>query len=139
MINGKILLDAKGSVLGRLASFAAKQALQGNEVTIINCKDVLVTGKRNTIFAEFKEARARGGKIQRGPFFPTVCERIVKRIVRGMLPYKNLRGADAIDRVKCYNGVPKEFEGVKPFESKMFAASEKSTAMTRLEEVAKQL
>ena len=135
----KIVLDAKNAVLGRLASFAAKKSLEGNEIVILNCNDVLITGKRNNIFAELKEQRRRGGAIQRGPFFPTTPERIVKRVIRGMLPYKQQRGTDALDRVMCYNKVPKEFESVKPFESKIFAASEKSTTMTKLTEVAEQL
>jgi large subunit ribosomal protein L13 len=40
---------------------------------------------------------------------------ILKRTVRGMLPYKMKRGRDAMSRLRIYIGVPREFKGM-PFE-----------------------
>jgi large subunit ribosomal protein L13 len=37
----------------------------------------------------------------------------MKRTIRGMLPYKRPRGADALKRVKCYVGVPVEFANLE--------------------------
>ena len=34
----------------------------------------------------------------------------MKRTIRGMLPYKKGRGADAFKKIKCYNSLPAEFE-----------------------------
>lgn len=41
-------------------------------------------------------------------YFPRRPDHIVKRTIRGMLPYKRERGADAFRRVKVYVGVPDE-------------------------------
>lgn len=104
-----IVIDASGSVLGRVASHAAKQALLGKRVVIVNCKKVLITGKRSTTIREYNLTRLRGGSSLKGPFFPKSPERIVKRTVRGMLNYQQQRGLDAFKRVMCYNEVPQEF------------------------------
>ena len=44
-----LYLDAEGSIFGRLCSFAAKQALEGKEVHIINSEKTIVTGNRNQV------------------------------------------------------------------------------------------
>ncbi len=36
-----MIIDANNATAGRLASFAAKKALQGNEIFIINCEKAL--------------------------------------------------------------------------------------------------
>ena len=48
-----IIIDGKGSILGRVASYAAKQALKGEEIAILNCEDILISGNRNFIVNEF--------------------------------------------------------------------------------------
>ena len=37
----------------------------------------------------------------------------MKRSIRGMIPYQTPHGRAAYKRLKCYIGVPKEFEGKK--------------------------
>jgi large subunit ribosomal protein L13 len=37
-------------------------------------------------------------------------DRILKRTVRGMLPYQQARGRTALKNLKVYIGVPKEYE-----------------------------
>ncbi len=43
------IIDGKDAVLGRLASYAAKEALKGEEVIIVNCKEVIITGNKKDI------------------------------------------------------------------------------------------
>jgi len=39
---------------------------------------------------------------------------MVKRSVRGMLPdHRSGRGKDAMERLKCHDGIPKEFEAAE--------------------------
>jgi large subunit ribosomal protein L13 len=38
-------------------------------------------------------------------------DRILKRAVRGMIPYKKSRGKEAFSKLKVYIGVPRELEG----------------------------
>ena len=106
----KIVIDATGSILGRIASYAAKQSLLGKEVVIVNCEQALLTGRKKNVIGEYQLARKRGGASLKGPFFPKSPERVMKRTIRGMLSYTQQRGLDAFKRVMCYNNVPKEYE-----------------------------
>lgn len=110
----KIVIDATDTVLGRLSSYAAKQALLGKEVFIVNCENVSIKGDRMMIINEYKKMVYRGGHSLNGPFhIKKNPERIVKRTIRGMLDYKYGRGDTALKRIMCYNGVPKELENEK--------------------------
>ena len=109
----KIVIDASGAVLGRLASYAAKQAIFGKEVIVVNCDNVIVSGTRNLIINEYKQIRMKGGTSLKGPHFPKNPERIVKRTIRNMIPYKKGKGLDAFKRVMCYNEVPSEYQNAE--------------------------
>jgi large subunit ribosomal protein L13 len=109
-----IVLDATGLVLGRLASVTAKRLLDGEEIKIVNAEKAIITGSKDYIFSDYGQARARGHK-ERGPYFPRRPEMILKRTVRGMLPYKLQRGRDAMSRLRVYVGVPRELKGL-PFD-----------------------
>ncbi len=109
-----IVIDGKNSILGRLSSFAAKKALKGEEIAIINCGEVRITGNRKNIEEKFKQSRSRVGTRQIGPKVHRSNEKIVKRSIRGMLPnYREGRGAIAFKRIRCYVGIPKELEKIK--------------------------
>lgn len=133
--NKRIVVDAAGTPLGRVASYAAKQALLGKEVFIVNCNKALLTGRKRMIIEEYKLARRRGGSSMKGPFFPKEPYRIMKRTVRGMLRYKRRRGFDAYKSVMCYNDVPSEFESSE----KVTIAKKIQTKTITLEEVSKEI
>ncbi|HTY43871.1 MAG TPA: 50S ribosomal protein L13 [Patescibacteria group bacterium] len=108
------IIDGKDAILGRLAAFTAKEALKGEEIAIINCEKIRITGNRKDIRESFEEKRRRVGSTQRGPKVSRDPQKIVKRVIRGMLPnYRVGRGAIALKRIKCYVGIPKEFEKEK--------------------------
>jgi large subunit ribosomal protein L13 len=107
-------INGKGIVLGRLASFVAKEILKGEEISVLNSNLVIITGNKKTTEREFKEKRSRFGHSQKGPKHPATSEKIVKRAIRGMLPNHRIgRGKEAFKRVKCYVGIPKEFVNEK--------------------------
>ncbi len=108
-MNKFIVLDGAGAVLGRVASYVAKQALLGKEVAVVNCEKLVISGNKKVILQNYKDVRAKGGSSQKGPYFPTQSARIMKRTIRGMLSHKEGRGAAAFKRIKCYEGLPKEF------------------------------
>ena len=60
----KIIIYATGAVFGRLCSFAAKNALEGNEVIIVNSEKTIITGNKKNIIDEYGEIRKK-----RRPFF----------------------------------------------------------------------
>lgn len=131
----KIVVDAEDGMLGRVASYVAKQALFGKEVAVVNCEKAVVTGNRRTVIGEFIISRRRGGSSRKGPRYPKSSERIMKRTIRGMLPYKQGRGDAAFKRIKCYNSIPNEFVDVK----KITMKREIIVKAIKLSEISKEL
>ncbi|HII67074.1 MAG TPA: 50S ribosomal protein L13 [Thermococcaceae archaeon] len=112
------IINAEGLILGRLATKVAKMLLEGEEIVIINAEKAIITGNREFIFEKYKqrtELRTRTNP-RKGPFYPKRSDEIVRRTIRGMLPWKTDRGRKAFKRLKVYAGVPKEFEE-KEFET----------------------
>lgn len=102
-----MIIDATDLILGRMASVAAKKALRGEEIKIVNCEKAIITGNKKYLLEKYKANRDRGVPLK-GPYFPRMPDRIVRRTIRGMLPYKKARGGDAYKRIMCYIGVPEE-------------------------------
>ena len=106
------IIDANGATLGRLSTDTAKRLLGGEEIAIVNSEKAIISGKKTSIKNHYKQKR-EVGTYRKGPFFPRMPDMIVKRTVRGMIPYQTSHGREAFRRLKCYIGVPKEFEGKK--------------------------
>lgn len=107
-----IVIDGKDLIVGRVATFAAKKALLGETIRIVNCEQMLVTGSKPFLTKESHRRRVQG-TWSKGPFYFRMPDRYVKRIIRGMLPYKTARGAEAYSRILCYVGLPDEFKNEK--------------------------
>jgi len=105
-------INAKNLILGRVASLAAKKALLGENVNIFNIDLAVVTDGKTTV-EKYKHKLERGVDPSHGPFFPKTPIGIIKRTIRGMLPYKQERGIEALARIKCYMGIPVKFKDVK--------------------------
>jgi large subunit ribosomal protein L13 len=104
-----MIIDAKELIVGRFATLAAKQALLGEKVDIVNCEEAYITGKKDFLYEEFKRRKDQG--TFKGPFFHRMPDRFVRRMIRGMLPHRQDRGKKAYERIMCYSGVPKGLEG----------------------------
>jgi large subunit ribosomal protein L13 len=120
------VIDASNLILGRLAAYVAKGALQGETFKIINCERTVITGPKKSVFANYKQKRELGGPMK-GPFFPKRAEAIVRRTVRGMIPYKQTKGKIAFKNVQCFIGVPEDLQNMK-IETLEFADITKSNA-----------
>ena len=128
------IINGKNAVLGRLASYAAKQALQGEEIIILNCEQIIITGNRKNIRKEFEEKKRRVGSGQKGPKISRNADKIVKRAIRGMLPnFRQGRGKIAYKKIKCYTGVPKEFQESK----KIIGGREKKAKSIHVRDISK--
>ena len=128
------IIDGKNAVLGRLASYTAKEALKGEEIIILNCDQIIITGNKKNIREEFEAERRRIGSGQKGPKVSRSAEKIVKRAIRGMLPdHRQGRGKVAYRRIKCYVGIPKEFQESK----KIIGGREKKSKFIYIKEIAK--
>ena len=118
-----IIIDAKGLILGRMASIIAKRLLQGESIIVLNAEKAAISGKRLQIVKEAKTF-LEVGHPRKGPYHPRRPDRIVRRTIRGMLPRKKPKGRQAYKRLKVYLGVPKEFEG-KEIQTIIEASAEK--------------
>ena len=105
------IYNGEGMLLGRLASRIAKDALLGEEVKVINCDKIIVSGKKTSVFANEKVRRLRKGYPLKSQKRPRFSERYVRRAIRGMLPWDTTRGREAFDRIMCYVGSPEEIKG----------------------------
>ena len=106
------IINGDGLLLGRLASLVAQRGLAGEEIAIVNVENVIISGSRARVLANYRHKRERGASGDRwGPFVPRRPDHLMKRTIRGMLPYKRPRGIDAFKRIKTYVGVPVEFAG----------------------------
>ena len=99
------VIDAKDLVLGRLGSIVAKRLLLGEEIKIVNCKDVVILGKKKYLIEKYQN-KISNKVVKQGPYYSRSPADMVKRAFRNMLPYKNQRGIEAFKRLKCYNSTP---------------------------------
>ena|SRR3989344_2731131 len=126
------IIDGTNATLGRLASYAAKQVLRGEEIIILNCDKVVISGNKVFLQKDFQEKRSKVGSSLKGPRVSKSSDRIVKRVIRGMLPDHRIgRGKEALKKIKCYTGVPKEFENKK----KISAGKEKGIKLITVKEL----
>jgi large subunit ribosomal protein L13 len=107
-----IIIDAKGLILGRLASSVAKRLLQGESVIILNAEKAAISGKKQHIVTDAKTF-LEVGHPRKGPYHPRRPDRIVSRTIRGMLPRQKPKGQQAYKRLRVYLGAPLEFEDKK--------------------------
>ena len=103
------IINAEDLIIGRLATVAAKNALLGEEVSIVNCEKAVMTGNKKEILARYKSRREKG-QVNKGPYILRNPAMFVKRTIRGMLPYKQEKGRKALERIKCYIGMPPELK-----------------------------
>ena len=102
------VIDASNHIMGRLSTHIAKELLNGENIVIVNAEKVVITGRKEQILADYKQRRDRGvkGRNRRGPYYPRMPDRMLKRSIRGMLPYQEPRGRTAFRKLKVYIGVP---------------------------------
>lgn len=103
------IIDATDHVVGRLSSKVAKMLLEGEEVIIINAEKSVITGNRDSIFKDYLEKWQRGS-VRKGPHYPRMPDRILRRTVRGMLPFKTSHGREAYSRLKVFIGIPEDVD-----------------------------
>merc|ERR1711920_126430 len=116
MSNKASIIDAKGHLLGRLASIAAKQLLFGEHIVVVRCEEILVSGglvRQKMKYERFVRKKHNSNPRRCGPIHYKNPARIFWRAVRGMLPHKTFRGSIALAKLKCYEGVPSPYDKIK--------------------------
>jgi len=104
-------INGDNLILGRLANQVAQMLLAGESVVIVNAEKVIISGNRDDIFKRFKHRTdlADRANPRRGPFFPKTSDRIVRRTIRGMLPWNKPSGREAFRRLKVFEGLPSQY------------------------------
>ena len=99
-----VVVDARDCIVGRVASQVAQRALDGDRVAVVNAERAVITGSEDDVMSTYRERDAVGS--DQGPNYPKRPDRIFKRAVRGMVPHKETRGREALERVRVYVGNP---------------------------------
>jgi large subunit ribosomal protein L13 len=104
------IIDAEGIVLGRLASKVAKMLLQNENVFIINAAKAIISGKKRSIIHQWKVRSNIHTHYNptKGPFWPKTPIQIVRRTIRGMLPWNRPRGREVYRFLRVFNGTPED-------------------------------
>merc|ERR1712031_58635 len=110
-----VVIDGRGHLMGRLASFVAKETLLGQKVVVVRCEDLVISGSfiRNKLKLLMKRNKRMNTNPKKGPFHHRSPSDMFLRVVRGMIPHKLYRGSAAFQRVKAVEGVPEPFDQVK--------------------------
>ncbi|GGN22909.1 50S ribosomal protein L13 [Halarchaeum nitratireducens] len=104
-----VVVDARDCIMGRVASNVAELALDGRTVAVVNAEDAVITGTEEDVLGTYRKRAELGS--DSGPYYPKRPDRIFKRAVRGMLPYKTDRGREAFENVRLYVGNQFDEEG----------------------------
>lgn len=129
-----MIIDGKNAILGRLATYAAKELLNGSEIIVVNSEKIVITGSPKKIVGDYLKNRRRGSP-QHGPFAPKKPDLIVRRTIRGMLP-KSRKGRNAFRKLKVYVDIPAAFQGK---EMKSIEVKELKTNFIRVGELAQSI
>jgi large subunit ribosomal protein L13 len=103
------VINADGKVLGRLASEVAQIARDGEEVAVVNSEEAVISGDEKEIKENYQQKYERGRR-DTGPYYPKRADKILKRTIRNMLPYKESDGREQFGNVKTYLGLPERME-----------------------------
>lgn len=131
----EIIIDAENAVLGRLATFIAKKARSGKKVIIINSEKAKIIGDPKIIVEDYLAKLRLGHGTQKGPIISRKPVALLRRAIRGMIGWKKSRGKEAFKNIKCYEGIPKEFEK----KEKIKLETKEAIKFITLEKLSKQL
>jgi large subunit ribosomal protein L13 len=136
-----ITIDAKDCIAGRICSHISKLLLKGHHVRVVNAEKSMISGNRYKtieIYKEYLEISSATNPIH-GPFHPRKPDRILTRMVRGMLPKRKPSGITALKRLRVYVAVPPELKNTKLETFEDTKIRKPSSYFISLGEVAKQI
>ncbi|KAI5184712.1 large subunit ribosomal protein L13Ae [Nematocida sp. AWRm78] len=108
----KLVIDAKGHIVGRLAAYVAKSLREGYSVVILRSEGLVFSSPIERMVSIYKDKKRKRCLVnpQKGPFHYKEPSKCFKRIVRGMLKYKGKQGSMDYARLKAFDGIPMEYE-----------------------------
>ena len=136
----KTVIDATDCIAGRMATNVAKRLMKGEHIAIVNAEKAVITGSIESILTRMKSrlSMAPKGNPHKGPKYSRMPDRILKRVVRGMLPWKKQSGRYAYKNLRVYIGVPQELAAIK-MEKIDNAKNKLAKGFVFIEEISKKL
>ena len=128
-----LVIDGTNLILGRAASQIAKKLLQGEQVHLVNAENIIIVGTPKQIIEKYTQRRRiqHKGTPEHSPSWPKVPNLLVRRIVRGMLPWKKSTGKQAYKKLFVYTGNPKKLDA-KKLENAIFRSTTKFVTILEL-------
>jgi large subunit ribosomal protein L13 len=133
--NPVTVINADGLIVGRMASKVAKKLLNGEKVIIVKA---VISGKKKSKVAEAKEFLEVGAPRQ-GPFHYRRPDKILRKTVRGMLPFKQPKGKTAFKKLKVFISVPEDLKDQQMVTIKEAQAAKLKGPYFTLAELAKEI
>ncbi len=109
------VINGEDLIVGRVASYVAKNILKDNEeYYIYNAEKMVFSGNMKVLLAKYVMRRAIKNKAnpEHSPHWPKRPDLLVKRIIRGMLPYDKPTGKKIYKKIKVYIGNDEKLNGV---------------------------
>ena len=115
MFEKEVVIDGRGHLLGRLASYVAKDLLRGQRIVVVRCEEILKSASlfRSWIYRREQLARHINTNHRRGFKHYKAPSRIFWKVTRGMLPHKFALGAAALGRLRVFEGIPFPYDHKK--------------------------
>jgi len=139
--NKQMTIDATDCIAGRMCSQISKLLLKGYRVRVINAEKSMISGNRYMIIDSYKKFLTISSATNpiHGPLHPRRPDRILTRMIRGMLPKRKPSGISALKRLRVYVSVPPELRESKAekFESSLIRRPH--SYYSTLGEIAKQI
>ena len=135
-----MILNAEGLVAGRIASRIAKKIINKEMVTIINAEKAVVVGTKKSIMPKYEQrvkASVKSNPLY-GPKYDRIPSKMLRRMIKGMLPTRKKTAESIIKRVIIYNSVPKNISLEKAETIEESKCNEKHDFMS-LKEIAQAL
>lgn len=114
-MNRELVIDGTDHVVGKLAAFVAKKALEGYTIHVLCSEKMVFTGPMHRHVAMYKSYLNKRNVTNpaRGAFHYKEPSKYFRKVFRNMACRKTVRGKSAASRIFVYEGIPKQFEGVE--------------------------
>ena len=109
------IIDGSNLIMGRASTYIAKRIMKGEKIDLVNADQMVITGSKPDILEKYRVRfyLAAKGNPHRGPKYSRMPDKMVKRAIRGMVPWKTSTGRAAFKNLKVHIGVPEEFANSK--------------------------
>eukprot|EP00286_Rhodomonas_abbreviata_P015352 CAMPEP_0181324962 /NCGR_PEP_ID=MMETSP1101-20121128/20655_1 /TAXON_ID=46948 /ORGANISM="Rhodomonas abbreviata, Strain Caron Lab Isolate" /LENGTH=195 /DNA_ID=CAMNT_0023433205 /DNA_START=20 /DNA_END=605 /DNA_ORIENTATION=+ len=115
VLKNTLIIDGRGHLVGRLAAIVAKEILSGQNVVVVRCEQLEVSGDMNRNWRKWQDYRRKRTAVNPkwGPYHQTSPDKMFFKVLRGMMPHRTARGQAALLRVKTFVGMPAPYDTKK--------------------------